>query len=38
MTSRKTAGERRVDEVLARLERGDTLIVTELSRLRRNTA
>lgn len=38
MTSRKTAAERRIDEVLTRLERGDTLIVTELSRLGRNTA
>ena len=38
MTSRKTAGERRVDEVVSRLQQGDTLIVTELSRLGRNTA
>lgn len=38
MTSRKTAGERRVDEVVTRLHQGDTLIVTELSRLGRNTA
>ncbi len=38
MTSRKTAAQRRIDEVLARLQRGDTLIVTELSRLGRNTA
>lgn len=38
MTSQKTARERRIDEVLARLEQGDTLMVTELSRLGRNTA
>lgn len=38
MTSRKTAAQRRIDEVLTHLERGDTLIVTELSRLGRNTA
>lgn len=38
MTSRKTAAQRRIDEVLARLQCGDTLIVTELSRLGRNTA
>lgn len=38
MTSRKTAAQRRIDEVLSRLQRGDTLIVTELSRLGRNTA
>ncbi len=38
MTSRKTAAQRRIDEVLTRLQRGDTLIVTELSRLGRNTA
>ena len=38
MTSRKTAVQRRIDEVLTRLGRGDTLIVTELSRLGRNTA
>ena len=38
MTSRKTATQRRIDEVLDRLEQGDTLIVTELSRLGRNTA
>ncbi len=38
MTSRKTSKQRRIDEVLQRLEGGDTLIVTELSRLGRNTA
>jgi putative DNA-invertase from lambdoid prophage Rac len=38
MTSRKTATQRRIDEMLARLQPGDTLIVTELSRLGRNTA
>lgn len=38
MTSRKTAAQRRIDEMLARLQCGDTLIVTELSRLGRNTA
>lgn len=38
MTSRKSAAQRRVDEILTRLQQGDTLIVTELSRLGRNTA
>lgn len=38
MTSRKTSTQRCIDEVLHRLEEGDTLIVTELSRLGRNTA
>ncbi|HEX3641978.1 MAG TPA: recombinase family protein, partial [Ktedonobacteraceae bacterium] len=38
MASRKTSKQRRIDEVLQRLEGGDTLIVTELSRLGRNTA
>ena len=38
MTSRKTSTERRIEELLHRLEPGDTLIVTELSRLGRNTA
>ena len=38
MTSRKTAAQRRVDDVVTRLHQGDTLIVTELSRLGRNTA
>src|SRR3982074_274511 len=38
MTSQKTAAQRRIDEVLARLQSGDTLMVTELSRLGRNTA
>ncbi|MEO8973208.1 MAG: recombinase family protein [Ktedonobacteraceae bacterium] len=38
ITSRKTAAQRRIDEALQRLEEGDTLIVTELSRLGRNTA
>ncbi|GHO89397.1 recombinase family protein [Dictyobacter formicarum] len=37
MTSRKTSKQRRIKEVLHLLERGDTLIVTELSRLGRNT-
>ena len=38
MTIRKTTAQRRVDEILTRLHQGDTLIVTELSRLGRNTA
>jgi DNA invertase Pin-like site-specific DNA recombinase len=38
MTSRKTTAQRRVDEVVTRLHQGDTLMVTELSRLGRNTA
>jgi putative DNA-invertase from lambdoid prophage Rac len=38
MTSRKTAAQRSIDEVLVRLQQGDTLIVTELSRLGHNTA
>jgi putative DNA-invertase from lambdoid prophage Rac len=38
MTSRKTSKQRRIDEALQRLEEDDTLIVTELSRLERNTA
>src|SRR5260370_30865495 len=38
MTSRKTRKQRGIDEVQQRLEGGDTLIVTELSRLGRNTA
>ena len=38
MSSRKTAKQRRIDEVLEKLEGYDTLIVTELSRLGRSTA
>jgi DNA invertase Pin-like site-specific DNA recombinase len=38
MTSRKTTAQRRVDELVTRLRQGDTLMVTELSRLGRNTA
>lgn len=37
MSSRRTNKERRVDELLERLDPGDTLIVTELSRLGRST-
>lgn len=37
-SSRKTAKQRRIDEVLEKLEGYDTLIVTELSRLGRSTA
>lgn len=37
ISSRKTAKERRVDELLELLEEGDTLLVTELSRLGRST-
>ncbi len=36
ISSRKTTKERRIDELLARLKQGDTLIVAELSRLGRN--
>jgi DNA invertase Pin-like site-specific DNA recombinase len=36
ISSRKTTKERRIDELLARLEKRDTLIVAELSRLGRN--
>lgn len=38
MSSRKTAKQRRIDEVLEKLQGYDTLIVTELSRLGRSTA
>ena len=38
MSSRKTAKQRRIDEVLEKLKGYDTLIVTELSRLGRSTA
>ena len=37
MSTRRTSTERRVDELLERLDPGDTLIVTELSRLGRST-
>lgn len=37
ISSRKTAKERRVDELMDRLNGGDTLLVTELSRLGRST-
>lgn len=37
ISSRKTDKERRVDELLELLEEGDTLLVTELSRLGRST-
>ena len=37
MSSRKTSKQRRVDEVVERLEGSDTLVVTELSRLGRST-
>jgi DNA invertase Pin-like site-specific DNA recombinase len=36
ISSRKNQKERRIDELLARLTKGDTLIVAELSRLGRN--
>jgi DNA invertase Pin-like site-specific DNA recombinase len=36
ISSRKNTKERRIDELLARLEKEDTLIVAELSRLGRN--
>jgi DNA invertase Pin-like site-specific DNA recombinase len=38
ISSRKTSKQRRIDEVLERLEGSDTLVVTELSRLGRSTA
>lgn len=38
MPSSKTSKQRRVDEVMQKLEESDTLIVTELSRLGRSTA
>lgn len=37
ISSRKTHHERRIDELVDRLETGDTLLVTELSRLGRST-
>jgi DNA invertase Pin-like site-specific DNA recombinase len=37
VSSRKTPHERRITELLALLERGDLLLVAELSRLGRNT-
>lgn len=37
ISSRKTSKERRLDELLDRLDTGDTLLVTELSRLGRST-
>ena len=37
ISSRKSTKERRIDELQARLSTGDTLIVTELSRLGRST-
>jgi DNA invertase Pin-like site-specific DNA recombinase len=37
VSSRKTPKQRRIEEVLAKLSRSDTLIVTELSRLGRST-
>ncbi len=38
ITSRRNSKQRRIDEMLERLDEGDTLIITELSRLGRNTA
>lgn len=38
ISSRKTKKQRRIDELMERLESSDTLIVTELSRLGRSTA
>ena len=38
VSSRKTTKQRRIDEMLARLNDSDTLVVTELSRLGRSTA
>ena len=38
ISSRKTTKQRRIDELLEKLESADTLIVTELSRLGRSTA
>jgi len=37
ISSRKTTKERRIDELLRKLEEGDTLIATELSRIGRST-
>ena len=36
ISSRKNAQERRIDELMTKLDEGDTLIVAELSRLGRN--
>ena len=38
VSSRKTTKQRRIDEMLAKLNDSDALIVTELSRLGRSTA
>ena len=38
ISSRKTTKERRIDELLEKLENGDTLVATELSRIGRSTA
>jgi len=38
ISSRKTQKQRRIDELVNRLNPNDTLIVTELSRLGRSTA
>ena len=38
ISSRKTTKQRRIDELLEKLDTGDTLISTELSRLGRSTA
>ena len=38
MSSRKSNSERRIDELLERLTEGDTLVITELSRLGRSTS
>ncbi len=38
ISSRRTLKERRIEELLSRLGKGDTLIVSELSRLGRSTA
>ena len=38
ISSRKTSKQRRIDELVDRLNQADTLIVTELSRLGRSTA
>ena len=37
VSSRRTLKERRIEELLSRLHSGDTLIVSELSRLGRST-
>ena len=38
VSSRKTTKQRRIDELMQKLNKGDTLITTELSRLGRSTA